>query len=127
MIKLSSHSKKKLEDTFELWRVDKDFSDPMFNYLVYGWSPGSCFTAVLANDFARAIQTSHPANSIPAFKALTGWIGDHVPRNARGSYENVDRWIKLDPHLRRAELELKGLIYTEKQETWLALSKPEHA
>lgn len=115
-------------DTFIKWKVDKDFADPMFNYLVYGWEPGSCFTAVLANDFFTAMQASHPANTIPAFKALSGWINDTIPSAAYGSYEAVKDWCQLLPETRRTVLEHTGLIYTEKEETWLALqgeAKPE--
>lgn len=121
MMKLSQHSKNKLNETFTKWKVDRDFGEPMFNYLIYGWEPGSCFTAVLANDFFRAMQSSHPANSVTAFKNLTGWICDTVPRVAYGSYDAVKHWVELQPETRRLILETHDLIYTEKEETWLAL------
>lgn len=110
--------------TFAHWNVPKDFADPMYNYLVYGWSPGSCFTSVLANDFASAIARSHPANTIEAFKALSGWIGDTVPEEAHGSYEKVKCWGNINPEQRRIILEYNGLIYTAKEETWMALKEP---
>jgi hypothetical protein len=47
---LTAHSRNRILKTFELWRVPKDFADPMYNYLVHGYEPGSFFTAVLAND-----------------------------------------------------------------------------
>ena len=44
---LTYHSKNKLMQTFATWDVPKDFAEPFYNYLVYGFSPGSCFSAML--------------------------------------------------------------------------------
>jgi hypothetical protein len=101
--------------------VPKDFADPFYNYLVHGWEPGSCFTSVLANDFYMAMQRSHPANSVQAFKALSGWIRDTLPPQCYGSYQAVDEWCKLSSEDRRAVLENRGLVYEAKQETWMTL------
>ena len=46
------------------WTVPRDFFEPLHNYLVYGFEPGSFWSAVLANDFMRAVQHSHPSNDI---------------------------------------------------------------
>lgn len=121
-MKLSEHSRNKLLDTFAQWRVDKDFSDPMYNYLVHGFEPGSCFTSVLANDFFGAITGSHPANTIEAFKALAKWIQDTVPQQARGSYKAVDAWVKLTADERREVLEQHKLVYSPEDETWMVLT-----
>jgi len=121
MTKLAYYSKNKLTDTFTQWNVDADFSDPIYNYLVYGYEPGSCFTAVLANDFMDVMLRSHPANTVGAFKALAGWIKDCMPTQAYGSYHAVAEWVKLTSAERRDILEKSNLIYTEKQEMWLAL------
>ena len=121
-MKLSAHSKNRLMETFKLWSVPKEFADLMYNYLVYGYEPGSCFTAVLANDFAGAIQRSHPGNTIEAFKALTGWINDTIPPTARGSYQAVVAWINLEPGQRRAILERGRLVFTAEDEMMLVLA-----
>ena len=118
---ISKYSKKRFYEGIELWRVDADFADPMFNYLVYGYSPGSFFTAVLANNFGDAVARSHPANTITALKALSGWINDCMPFQARGSYEKVKAWIELDEDTRRDVLVAHNLIYTGKQETFLEI------
>ena len=107
--------------TFKIWEVPKDFADPMYNYLVYGFSPGSCFTSVLANDFAGAIARSHIMNTIEVFKALCGWINDTMPAEAFGSYKAVSDWCYLNDDARRAVLEGSDLIYTEEHEVWLTL------
>jgi hypothetical protein len=97
----------------------------MYNYLVHGFNPGSCFTAVLANDFHGAILSSHPGNTIQALKALTGWIYDTLPRDARGNYKAVDEWCYLKDIERRLILERKELIYNEEEEVMMTLqSKP---
>jgi hypothetical protein len=122
---ISVYSRNKLFRTFEAWDVPRDFSDSIANYLVYGWEPGSCFTAVLANDFYRAMESSHPVNSVEAFKNLVSWIRHHMPSQAYGDYSRVAVWIKASPEHRRAVLEQHELIYTAKQETWIALKGEE--
>jgi hypothetical protein len=118
---LTAHSRNRLLKTFELWKVPKEFADPMYNYLVHGYSPGSFFTAVLANDFCSAVQRSHPANTIDALKHLVGWMRDAMPVKASGSYAAVEDWTKLDQAQRRALLEWRGLIYSEEDEMMLVL------
>ncbi len=110
-----------LKESCERWSVPRDFADPMLNYLVYGYSPGSCFYAVLANDWRGAIGSSHSMNSVEAFKALTGWIHNDFPAEARGSYQAVDQWCQLDAVVRRAILERQGLIYTQHEEVFKIL------
>ena len=118
---ITVYSRNRLYETFSKWDVPRDFADPMTNYLVYGYEPGSCFTSVLANDFFAAIQHSHPANTVEAFKCLVGWINDCMPREARGSYNVVSNWCYLPPQARRLILEKNNLIYTEQEEIMLTL------
>lgn len=113
---ISKYSKIKLMQTFAQWQVPKDFADPFYNYLVYGYTPGSCFTSVLANDFVSAIARSHPGNTINAFKALVGWMRDTMPEESYGSYEKVKAWTGINPEQRRIILEHHGLIFTSKEE-----------
>jgi hypothetical protein len=120
-MKLAACSKDKFWATFEQWRVDEAFGEPIYNYLVHGWNPGSFFTAVLANDFRRAVGSSHPSNTVPAMKALVGWIGDNAPHKSWGSYEAVKAWETMPEAERRELLEFRNLIYTEKEETWKIL------
>ena len=121
-MKLSDYSKNKLKKTMSYWKVDTDYGEPMFNYLVHGWEPGSFFNAVLANNFFDAVARSHPANTMPALKNLVGWIRDCMPREAWGSYEAVKHWTSLTDAERRASLEAHNLILTPKEETWASLN-----
>ena len=121
-MKLSDHSKHRLRATFTKWGVDElDYMGPMWGYLVDGFEPGSFFTAVLANNFIDAVRSSHPANTIPALKKLSGWINDYMPTQAWGSYDQVKAWLALADHERRTTLEQAGLIYTTKKEVMLIL------
>jgi hypothetical protein len=120
-MKLTPYSRNRILATFLRWSVEKEFSDPMYNYLVHGYSPGGCLTAVLANDFLSAVGRSHPANTIEAFKHLAGWIRDTVPAQARGSYEAVDHWTSMGPEYRRAVLESADLVLTPDKEMWMTL------
>lgn len=121
-MKIQKYSRNRLMQTFADWKVPKDFADPMFNYLVWGFQPGSFFTAVLANDFIGAIRRSHPSNTLEAKKALAGWIVDTVPIEARGSYELVDAWCDMTSDMRRPILEKYGLIYSKEDEAIMILS-----
>ena len=120
-MKFTKHNRNRLLNTFAEWEVQREFAEPMYNYLVHGYSPGGCFTSVLANDFAGAIQRSHPANTITAFKALAGWIQNYVPYCAKGSYDAVNAWCYMDAENRRKILEDLELIYTEEEEVMLVL------
>ena len=120
-MKLTNYSCNLLMATFAKWDVPKDFSDSMYNYLVHGYSPGGFFTSVLANDFHSAIARSHPVNTVNSLKSLGGWILDCVPREAKGSYNNVEVWCSLPADVRRSILEDYELIYTEQQEIMMAL------
>jgi hypothetical protein len=118
---ITVYSRNRLYETFSKWDVPRDFADPMANYLVYGYEPGGCFTSVLANDFFAAMQRSHPANTVEAFKCLVGWINDCMPPEAYSSYNRVSEWCHLSEDHRRAILEKYELIYTEQEEVMLAL------
>jgi hypothetical protein len=114
---LTNLSKYKLYNSFKSYNVDKDYADPIYNYLVHGYNPGSFFTALLANDFMGAVSRSHPGNTIPALKNLVTWIVNELPIGVtHGSYEIVDAWTKLSTEERRVVLEQRRLIYTEKDE-----------
>jgi len=118
---LTKYSKNKILETFARWEVPKEFVDPFYNYLVWGFRPGSCFEAILCNDFAKAISRSHPNNTIEAYKALVGWIECTVPKVARGSHKQILLWYSIDEEQRRSILEKHRLIYTSKEEVMLIL------
>ena len=125
MMQLSEHSRNRLLHTFSLWDVQQEYRGHVYGYLVQGWPPGSFYTAVFANDFAGAMAHSHPSNRIDTLKYLSGWIQNHMPEQARGSYDAVEKWLGMSDDHRRTALERAELIYDTKTEVWLIL-KNEH-
>lgn len=122
-MQIADCSKERFFETFSKWRVAVEYAEPMFNYLVYGFEPGSFFTAVLANDFRRAMACSHPSNTVTALKSLVGWIGDNAPQKSWGSWENVQEWLAMPEAERRDLLEYRNLIYTPKEETFITIKE----
>jgi len=118
---LSPHSRNKLLHSLAHWSVPRDYAEPIYNYLVFGWNPGSFFTAVLANDFMQAIASSHPANSIPSLKNLVGWMLENMPPQSCHSYSAVKAWSELDEETRRNILVEHNLVYTKEDEVILVL------
>jgi hypothetical protein len=121
MMDIGPYSRKRVYETFAEWRVPNEYATSLYNYLVYGFSPGGFFTSVLANDWHLAVMRSHPSNTIEALKAATGWIHDHVPPEARGSYEAVNAWCRLDNDARKAILLERNLVLPSKTEVIKAL------
>ena len=121
MMDIGPYSRKQVYETFAEWRVPNEYSTSLYNYLDYGFSPGGFFTSVLANDWHLSIMRSHPSNTIESLKAATGWIHDHVPQLARGSYDAVDYWCKLDDKARQDILIERGVILPSKTEVIKAL------
>lgn len=121
MMDIGPYSRKRVLETMAQWNVQKEYADPLYNYLIYGFSPGGFFTSVLANDWHMAIMRSHPANTIEALKAATGWIHDHVPPQAMGSYGAVEDWCRMESAERQKILLERDLILPSKREVFLAL------
>ena len=103
------------------WTVPRDFFDPLYNYLVHGFEPGSFWSAVLANDFMRAVQHSHPSNDISALKNTVGWIQDSFPEQSYGNRFIVGDWVNRSGHERSQILESARMVYTEQEEVMMAL------
>lgn len=122
-MEITKFSEKKFYDSTEYWRVDREYSEPMFNYLVHGLSPGSFFTHILCNDWINAILSSHPANQIQNLKYLTKWMVNCMPREAFGDADKFQEWIIMDPRKRRRILEHYNLILTPEDETWAGLNE----
>ena len=116
-MEISKYSKARIMQSAVQWEVDKEYFDPIYNYLIHGFEPGSFFSALLANDMFRAMQSSHPANSIPALKKLTGWIRSTMGHGIFwGSQEVVAAWLKMTDQERREKLELLRMVFPEQDE-----------
>lgn len=118
---LTKFSKDRMKLSASRWSVPHDYFDPLYNHLVHAYPPGSFWSAVLSNDFIRAIQCSHPSNTIEALKHTVGWIQDSFPEQSYGSAYRVQTWQDLTSHERRIILESMDLIYSEQDEVMMAL------
>lgn len=118
---ITKYSRNRMMESATRWTVPREYFDPLYNYLVHGFEPGSFWSAVLANDFFRAISSSHPSNDIPSLKHTAGWIRDSFPTESYGNYSVIKQWLELDPVDRRIHLEQHDLIYSEQQEVIMAL------
>ena len=103
--------------TFEDYRqvTAPRWHDEMVNYLYHGFKPGSFHHAVFANDLWTAMACSHPSNDVPAIKELCNWIMFYAPKQAVGSFENVDAWLDMDTFDREEILHEKGLIWNDEE------------
>ncbi len=121
-MKLTEYSRNRLLSTFALHGVPKEYADPLMNYLVHGFQPGSFLAAVLTNDFMGAIMRSHPANTVGALKKTVAWLNDTIEHGvAWGTPEAVQHWLLMTPEDRRLVLETNHLVYTEREEVILIL------
>lgn len=120
-------SKYRFYETAKRWEVEKDYVDPIYNYLVHGFEPGSFFTALLANDAFGAFRSSNPNNSMVVLKNLVGWLSDIGLRGtAYGSYDTVRDWLEMNSDVRRIVLESRGLVFSPEEETWKTLKDGPH-
>jgi hypothetical protein len=116
-MEISKYSRARIMKSAVQWEVDKEYFDPIYNYLIHGFEPGSFYSALLANDMFRAMGCSHPANSVQGLKNLTGWIRSTMGYGIFwGSKDVVDNWIKMSDSQRREQLELLRMIFSEKDE-----------
>ena len=120
-MELTKYSRNRFLDSLVHWHIPKEYADPIYNYLVYGFEPGSFFRSVFANDFMMAMSRSHPANTVESLKSVSGWVLNSCPTEAWGSYKNVDAWLAMNAKQRRVHLEEWALAYTEQQEIEMAL------
>lgn len=121
-MELTEYSRNLFLRSLQEYDVVREYAEPIYNYFVYGFSPGGFFTSLLANDAAEAIMRSHPANTIATLKSLIQWLENSGTRGTVwGNYDIVDNWLRVTDSYRRAVLEYRGLVYTQEQEIMLAL------
>jgi hypothetical protein len=115
-MQLTKFSVDRMKLSASRWTVPREYFDGLCNYLVHGFEPGSFWSAVLANDFMRAVQCSHPSNDITALKHTVGWIRDSFPQESYGNIHIVEDWVNRSAYDRRRILESAHLIYSEQEE-----------
>ena len=119
---VTKYSRNRFMELLNQWEVPREYAETMFDYFVNGFTPGGFFTAVLANDFAGAMASSHPANSIQGLKSLVGWLRSTMTYGKTyGDYNTVKNWLAMSESERRAVLVEHRLLYSEQEEIMLAL------
>lgn len=120
-MKLTKHSLNHFRNTAHENALCGEYYEPLERYLLYGLEPGGFWTAVLANDFMRAMQSSHPGNSVPELKNAVNWIVYSWPAMSWGSYDAVKQWLAMSEPQRREVLEHRELIFSERTEVDMVL------
>lgn len=96
---------KKLAESFRYWNVNDEWQGVLERYLIDGFSPGSFFEALLANDLVGAATRSHPSNQWKEIMAVMKWLINRAPKESYGSYEKVREWLRLSEDQRRTYCE----------------------
>lgn len=121
-MEISKYSKHRIMHGAAEWEVPQEFFEPIYNYLIHGFSPGSFYSSLLANNLFDAMSHCHPANPVKALKNLTSWIRSMRGINIFwGSEEVVQKWLALTDVERREKLEQLSLVYSEKDEIVMIL------
>src|SRR6202012_4988580 len=76
--------------------------DSLTAYSIAGIPPGDCLMAFLENDLMGACQRADIETG-RRIAAIAGYIYNHVPSVAHGSYELVQEWITMHRARRIAE------------------------
>jgi hypothetical protein len=122
---MDSINRNRIYNTLADWHVPREWADVMYRYLGHGLEPGSMFSALLANDARRMIQSSHPLNTMDALKSVSGWVQATVPDQARDSYKNIQSWCNLNDDQRWEILHRHGLVLSAKETTFALLKGSE--
>lgn len=85
------------EYTYRKWRITSHMMESIKLYVSKGIEPGHFLSAVMCNDFVKAIMYADDTNiqNLPAFGA---YLYNEVPSNAWGSYENFEFWVRKGGH-----------------------------
>lgn len=73
--------------------VHEDCRDAIFNYLVYGYSPGGFLTAVLTNDLYRAATVADIEN-VNRLAHVVRFVVNALPCICYGNDEIMKAWMK---------------------------------
>lgn len=102
--------------------LPSDWVDTLWRYYAMGLSPGSFFSAVLANNMSDAMANCHPGNRVDSIRALCGWIRERGMHGiAWGDYDTVRSWLRLPQSMRVQHLAGNGLAYPSEAEVCLIL------
>lgn len=61
------------------------------HYFLKGWKPGGFLSALIAQDYQRALAAADQANK-QRFWFVATWLMRHAPEGSTGSYEVLENW-----------------------------------
>jgi len=105
------------------WPVDSEWDEELYRYIILGLPSGGFHTSVFANDLTGAAMHTHYANTWDGIVQIVKWIYHVAPHEAKGSYENVDKWVALTKDERKVILERCGLLLKDDETMWEILKK----
>ena len=73
----------------------------LWNYLAYGFPPGSFLHAVIIDSFTRTMMSADYSWDHVGFKNLSLWLCSSAPAQAWGSPDAMAGWVKLSNEERR--------------------------
>jgi len=96
------------KETFTYFDTIPDgIQEGLWNYMAYGLSPGGFMTAVLKNNFQRAMASADHSWSGTSFKQLAKWVDEYMPPYMRGDEASMIAWQeKTDEERRDIMIEL---------------------
>jgi len=85
-------------------------------YFIKGWKPGGFLSAMIVQDYKRALRCADVANK-QRFWYVAVWLMDHAPKGSTGSYEILKNWCSDKDGIQSAYKE-----QAEKDFEWRTLS-----
>ena len=86
------------------------------HYFIKGWEPGGFVSALIAEEYKKALACADPANR-QRFWYVARWLASHAPEGSTGSYKILKDWCDDKNGERSAHKEI-----AEKDFEWRTLS-----
>lgn len=78
-----------------------EMQEAFWNYLAYGWDPGSFGMAILRNSFMDAVARAHRALTAEHMREIAVWFANVPPPMSFGSDAKIEAWKALTDDERR--------------------------
>lgn len=77
-----------------IYEIDQNVADAIFNYILYGLSPGSFTMAILIGDYEVAYLRAHPLllRDNDYVKETIEFVKNELPPMAHGNLNNYVEW-----------------------------------
>lgn len=89
------------KQTFNNYEFPEEMQEAFWNYLAYGWDPGSFGTAILRNNFMDAVARAHRHLTAECFRQMAVWFANVPPPMSFGTDAKIEAWKALTDDERR--------------------------